>query len=249
MFISFKLASISSLLALVSAAPAAETFDKRGLVLGTGDSVAIGNLPNYTYIYRVAGYATSLSFIVPSHSAHRYLEHGCPAGTGVSASGCYTIKLSPDPTKNIDPAESSGTQKIQDVLLSSPSYPANGPVTKHNFKLKIGSSLTSTSAQPLPVVQLVSKEVPNGSANTVTLDLRNKQGRNLRLRCPQGLGSLQLVGRKEHHSRMDHQRWRQRIRQHRDQGLCLWSHDPQLQCCWTELVGQLPYPRWTPPCC
>lgn len=82
-------------------------------------------------------------------------------------------KLSDDPTKHIDPALSSGGNQIQGVILNSPSYEATGSVTQFNFKLWVDPTLSSTSVNSFPVVQLVSKEVDNGPSSAVYFDLRN----------------------------------------------------------------------------
>lgn len=100
-------------------------------------------------------------------------QGGCSSGSGIST--CYNWKLSSNLKKNIDPDESTGSQKIQTVLLSSPSIEATGGVSKHTFKIKVDSALTSTPKSSVPLVQLVSKEVPEGSSTTVSLDLKNNK--------------------------------------------------------------------------
>lgn len=54
MFVSMKFAYVASLLALVVAAPA-EILDKRATVLADGNSVKVGTLPNWSFIYRSSG--------------------------------------------------------------------------------------------------------------------------------------------------------------------------------------------------
>jgi hypothetical protein len=86
---------------------------------------------------------------------------------------CYVYKLSSSPAENIDPALSNGGNKIQAVILNSPSYEATGSVTQFNFKLWVDPALSSTSSNSFPLVQLVSKEVDNGPSSTVYFDVRN----------------------------------------------------------------------------
>ncbi|KAH7337382.1 hypothetical protein B0J17DRAFT_706810 [Rhizoctonia solani] len=85
----------------------------------------------------------------------------------------FKYRTAGDPTKNIDPALSTGRKKVQAVILNSPWYEAAGSVTQFNFNLWVDPALTSTSSNPFPLVQLVSKEVYNGPATTLSFDVRD----------------------------------------------------------------------------
>lgn len=126
-------------------------------VIADGKRVHVGQLPTWDFIYRSAGYLA---------------RGGCPLSE-VGIKLCYQYKLSDNPNKNIDPGESSGGNKVQTVILNSPSYPATGSVVQFNFKLRVDAALTSTSPNSFPLVQIVSKEVDNGPSSAVYFDLRN----------------------------------------------------------------------------
>ncbi|CAE7123431.1 unnamed protein product [Rhizoctonia solani] len=131
----------------------------RDTVIADGESVQVGDLPTWNFGYRSAG----------------YLARGgwpeCPVNNGIKL--CYVYKLSSDPTKNLDPALSTGGNNVQAVILNSPSYEATSPVTQFNFQLWVDPSLTSTCSSPFPLVQLVSKEVDSEPATTVSFDVRS----------------------------------------------------------------------------
>ncbi|CAE6367780.1 unnamed protein product [Rhizoctonia solani] len=128
-------------------------------VIADGESVHVGDLPTWSFRYRSAG----------------YLARGgwpeCPINNGIKL--CYVYKLSSDPTKNIDPSFSTDGNHVQGVILNSPWFEATGSVTQFNFQLWVDPALTSTSFSPFPLVQLVSKEVDNGPATTISFDVRN----------------------------------------------------------------------------
>ncbi|CAE6409594.1 hypothetical protein ACGC1H_006512 [Rhizoctonia solani] len=151
--------SILSFLLLVTARGIPNPLQKRDTVIADGKSVQVGNLPTWNFVYRSAG----------------YLARGgwpeCPVKNGIKF--CYVYELSSDPSKNIDPALSTGGNNVQAVILNSPWYEATGSVTQFNFELWVDPSLTSTSSNPFPLVQLVSKEVYSGTSTTISFDVRN----------------------------------------------------------------------------
>jgi hypothetical protein len=85
------------------------------------------------------------------------------------------MKLSSDPTQNLDPYLGSDTQSN---FISAGPYEATGAVTKYTFKLFLDPALkTPSTAGPVPIVQIVSKEPVDGqgSATKVYFDVRNNK--------------------------------------------------------------------------
>ncbi|KAG8776923.1 hypothetical protein FRC12_000623 [Ceratobasidium sp. 428] len=161
--------SLSSLIILFTATYAAptslSTIDKRATTLADGTKVVVGNLPNWSLIFRSSGVLT---------------QGGCPA-TASSIATCYVQKLSANSNQNLDP-DMATTGPVQTSFISTNAVPANGGVTKYMFKLQLEPGLaTPSSAGSVPLVQIVSKEPVDGqgSATKVWLEAKdNKVGIN-----------------------------------------------------------------------
>lgn len=148
---------VSAAISFILLATARAQISEELQVIADGKRVHVGVLPTWDFIYRSAGYLA---------------RGGCPLSE-VGIKLCYQYKLSDNPRKNIDPGESSGGNRVQTVILNSPSYPATGSVIQFNFKLRVDAALTSTSPNSFPLVQIVSKEVDNGPSSAVYFDVRN----------------------------------------------------------------------------
>ncbi|KAG8692445.1 hypothetical protein FRC09_011193 [Ceratobasidium sp. 395] len=154
--------SLSSLITLFTATYAAptslSTIDKRATTLADGTKVVVGNLPNWSLIFRSSGVLT---------------QGGCPAAAS-SIAPCYVQKLSANSNQNLDP-DMATTSPVQTSFISTNAVPANGGVTKYTFKLQLEPGLaTPSSAGSVPLVQIVSKEPVDGqgSATKVWLDAK-----------------------------------------------------------------------------
>lgn len=152
--------ALATLLATAYAAPTdLAGLDKRDTVLASGSEVVVGTLPDWSLIFRASGYLA---------------KGGCPASAGIAT--CYVQKLSATATENLDPDLSSDGPS-QSNFVSTAALEATGAVTKFTFKLALDATLTTPSASPVPIVQVVSKEPVDGqgSATKVFFDVRNNQ--------------------------------------------------------------------------
>ncbi|KAG9126190.1 hypothetical protein FRC07_004515 [Ceratobasidium sp. 392] len=148
----------SALLVSVSAAPGDSPFlGKRAQVIADGNSVHSGNLPDWNFKYHAAG----------------FLAKGCANPGKIKT--CYVYTLSDDPTKNTDPVASGGGNDIQNVILDGPSHPADGSIRKYTFRMKVDPSLTSTSPDSCPLVEIASQEPDGTPSSAVYLDVRDNQ--------------------------------------------------------------------------
>ncbi|QRV85059.1 hypothetical protein RhiJN_13075 [Ceratobasidium sp. AG-Ba] len=136
----FLAAAASIFLISVSAAPAElPTLHKRAAVIADGNSVHDGNLPDWNFKYHAAGYLA---------------KGGCPANSNITT--CYIYSLSSDPAKNTEQDPYGVT--IQDVILNAPSHPADGRIRRYTFKMTLDPSLTYTSSNSCPLVEIVSPD-------------------------------------------------------------------------------------------
>ncbi|QRV84976.1 hypothetical protein RhiJN_12992 [Ceratobasidium sp. AG-Ba] len=151
------IAIVCASLVAVTAAPANVTLlDKRATV-ADGNSVRTGNLLDWEFRYRSAG----------------YVAKGCPPGTGIST--CYEYRLSKDPKKDID--TDSERHILQRNEFYSATKLADGKAREYTFKMNVDRSITSIKqTNPLPIVGLDTGEGTTNAGNPgmpVYLDLRN----------------------------------------------------------------------------
>ncbi|KAG8693610.1 hypothetical protein FRC08_009013 [Ceratobasidium sp. 394] len=153
----FLAAAASALLVAVSAAPAElSPLGTPATVIADGKKVHEGALPDWNFKYHASGYLA---------------KGGCPANGRIST--CYVYTLSGDPTKNLD--KSPFGSVIQDVILNGPSHPADGSVRKYTFRMQVDPSLTSTSSDSCPLVEIASQEEDGTPSSAVYLDVRDNQ--------------------------------------------------------------------------
>ncbi|QRV99148.1 hypothetical protein RhiJN_27167 [Ceratobasidium sp. AG-Ba] len=153
----FLAAAASIFLISVSAAPAElPTLHKRATVIADGNSVHDGNLPDWNFKYHAAGYLA---------------KGGCPTNSNITT--CYVYSLSSNPTKNTEQDPYGVT--IQDVILNAPSHLADGRIRRYTFKMTLDPSLTYTSSNSCPLVEIVSPDENGNPTSAVYLDVRDNQ--------------------------------------------------------------------------
>jgi len=125
-----------------------ESLERRSSkVIADGSKVETGHLPNWDFTYYASG---------------KIILGGCPSTVRISATHCYQLSL-PSSGETIPGSLDNGEQR---VLLTSPSYKADGSVQQFIFKIYVDSELTHTGDTSLPLVQILSSVAPPGTDGT-----------------------------------------------------------------------------------
>jgi len=129
-----------------------ESLERRsGRVIADGTKVEHGKLPNWDFTYYASG---------------EIILGGCPSTVGISSTHCYQLLL-PETGDIIPGSLGSGAGGgEQQVLLTSPSYKADGVVQQFIFKIYVDDELENTPDTSLPLVQILSSVAPPGTDGT-----------------------------------------------------------------------------------